>query len=281
MMNDLLKKIQTETSKDRNLLFDIWAGDTLVSKKSEFTATEMEQKISDLLQESEYVRVRMYWSYGNQPPRFMQEFSIIKSAGSSMNGIKDDDDIYDEDFQQPVRQNAPRRATNNSFMKPMSMNGDNPLSWILQEKTEQLREVKEKYSTAKATIETLRSKNEQLERELIKKDHEIDNLSGEVEGGKGLAGFAQQNPDIASKVVESIGNVAAVLMGKALPAAPQTPAYEGTAQDVAEWLMTLNEDDQAYMREIVIHIGKHQKANPQFISNFYQSLNNQQNVATG
>ncbi len=251
----IISRVYTEEQKDRLLHFDIWADGHQTNQKTEMTSEELKSMLSQI--DADEVKIRMYWKYGNQRPRFMEEMNIEKST---MNGV--------ETLKEPVSE--PKTATtthqqnsgnmNNGQMTMMDPN--NPLSWMLQEKTEQLKEFKEKYREAKDKIETLRNKKEELERTLIQKDHEIENLADEVDGGKGLNGVLK-NPD----AIESLGGMAEkIAMAIAGAKSNSSTTHNNVVvQDVADWVEDISAEDQAYFHQLLKIIARGHHADPTFL----------------
>lgn len=278
----VLNRVRSESTKNRTLLFDIWIDTTKISDKEQLDAESLEEKLSEY-PDAGFIRIRMYWTYGQGTKRFLEEMAIKGEPKpvQTMEGLDDDDDDDDEPEEvSPVRgpkkpaANTPAIGGQRGYTMALDMN--NPLSWMLQEKTTQLDAVRAKYETAKERIEKLREDKERLERELIQRDHRIENLTSEVEEGAGLNGFLTKNPSVAERAIDVLGpSLAGLISGNMQQLAG---GYGGVAKDVADWIQEQDEEDQTRIREIMTEIARRAQAAPDFLEALRsQMLKYQQN----
>lgn len=259
-----------EHNPPRRVVYDIWIDNNKEYNKEDLSNGEL----ISLFEENPHavIRVRMFWEYGSKPERRLtQEFLInmplVNGTGTALDGV---DAETEEKAAAPAIQN-------NTPAVMMNADNSNPLSWILTERTSQLDEAKRDLREAKEKIETLREKNESLEREIIKKDHTISDLTHQNEEGSGLNGFLSSNPTIAEKAIE--------VLGPGLMNLLQRPAGEiGTSnpiiKDIEEWLNNLPEEDQLIFRSIVVAIARRHKVNPEFLQILDGQLNKTKNDKT-
>lgn len=265
-LTELITRVNEETSKNHTLAFDIWAHTQKISDKELHTASSLQEKIS-AYPDSPTFRVRMYWVYGHSKPRFLKEYLItnmpVQQTPAMGNVHQPAQAFAQEEFEDDEDDTVPLKASKSMSLR---LDGKNPLSWMLHEKISQLERLETKYAAVKQEKEKLRDDKERLERELIKKDHEIEMLNSEAEtASSGLSGILG-GPTNAQTAIQVMGPDFMKLFGKLLGIDNSGPPQAtGVLADITDWLQTLDADDQARVREIMVVIATKHRAQPEWL----------------
>lgn len=258
----LIKRVKDEAAKGRNLVFDIWVDAHKTHVKEVFSPEDLEFWVDDQQADAE-IRIRMYYTYGsNNTSRHIEEF-LIKDVGRTDNHITSTSSVP------AIPHAVPTMGT-------VTPSAENPLTWILNERTERLNEIKSKYEKAKDKIEEYRDTIVKLERDILQKDNTISNLTSQNEQGKGLNGFLSNNPGVAEKIVEVAGPSLMQLLSQQI-GQPKELNQGQVAQDVSEWIGQLDADSQNVFRSIVVAIATRHQANPAYLNRLNELLNKNQN----
>jgi len=262
----VLQRSREREYKNHKLAYDIWADTTKIADRQVMTTEELAKLISSY-PSAESIRVRAYWLYGNGNKKLEGDYLIEQTANKTLNGPEDEPDfdepMEDDDDDMPIDMPTTRKKSSSGLS--LKLDSRNPMSWMLHEKSTQLDELKEKYAAMKARAEKLRDEKEKLERELIKKDHEIEIIQSESENTGGLNGFLSS--DAGVKVVEILGPSLVQLLGGALGGAKNS----GVLNEISEWVETISPEDQARVREIMVVIATKHRVQPEFL----EALRNQ------
>ncbi len=248
---------QQQSEKERDIFLDVWVDARKISNKEQYEdLDDLESVLSD---KSGFVRIRVYWKYGSQPFRHLQEFSFHLNPASEIEAIPNA--TLGNIEPEPREYKAPTSRTD----------PNNPLSWILEERTEALKETKSRLQKMEDKVEHLREEKEKLEREIIKKDTIIDKLNDEVDTPKGLNGFFENNPGVAEKAIEVIGPSLANLL-QPQPQSIEGGAYTETASKIAAWVSSQADDIQQNFGEAVYWIIQRFNSNPEFLIELIDKL---------
>lgn len=288
-LTEVYNRVKEETSRGRTMLFDIWVDTSKISDKEELDETTLGDKLSSY-PDARFYRIRMYWQYGQSRPRFISEFLVegqLKPTTMAGHEEEEEDDIplskgggAEHSEESGDLKYPSKKGSTAGIFPQMMMDSNNPLSWMLSEKTEQLRAVREKYEAAKQRIEKFRDEKEKLEREIIKKDHLIENLTTQAEEGVGLNGFLSNNPGVAEKAIEVFGPGLAKLLGDSAGGAMTGASYTEVAQLVAEWINERDDEEQEDIKAIMQAIAIRHQANPEFLQALKNQLAQKQNGST-